>query len=736
MLLLLSMFVTPVTSQCDSVVRGADRRSDKTRLKIASFNCMFLFVTNWRTGIDPDGPWTSLKNAQAHAQAIATRLDALDADIVALLETEDCATAQYVRAQMRTGAAYKVFFIAGTDVATGQNIVLLSRVDPDLDVWRTGDRLAYPVSGNKCGFKGSASTTSVSKNLLSRFAVPGFPLFVLAVAHLVARPTEPDRCAQREAQALLMKSAVKAALKETPTAAVIMMGDFNDLDASVPDIDDSDSPTSRTLATLKSSTTPRLKSTWEFVDAADRWSTCSANCRSPQCSAIDYVLASDKILAVADDVGFDLRGRNRTCPADTGPSPSDHWPVAIMLRATGAPAPATTTTKGASATTVDATDAPSSSLSSPTSRGSTTSRSRSTTTARPTTLTPVTDAYETLIGQALLPPTCADIGTCGECTTSPLLSCQWCKSNGTDGGESRCVEPSEPCGVQDALLTEDECAEVKPFTCFTVNQILHSCRSCVDSLLNCSWCPSKRLCVDPDSSDKCAAALAADGDQCRALAASTGAPIFIATTQPATDDAFPDWAIAVIVVLVAIIMLFVVIKLVLVFRSNQRLQRRRELQRWAQDSGAQAIHMVPANTKPAATPFLAASPAQSPLASPAQSPPASPRGPPPAKPPMTRGPTRATLPPVSQPLALPPLRARPMPSLVTGAPPPSRPLPKGPQPPPARCRALYDFVGTSADDLSFKAGDEIRLLDTSLEWWRGELNGRVGMLPKNYVEKI
>jgi hypothetical protein len=728
------LIISMACAQCDSVERGADRRTDRTRLKIATFNCMFLFVTNWRTGIAPDGPWSSLKEAQAHAQAIATRLDALDADIVTLLETEDCATAQYVRARMRSGAAYKVFFIAGTDTATGQNIVLLARVDPDLAPWRTSDRLASPVAGNKCGVSSSASgsTTTVSKNLLTRFAVPGFPLFLLVAAHLIARPTEPDRCAQREAQALLIKSAVKAALKDTPTAAVIVLGDFNDLDPAVPDVDDSDSPTSRTLATVKSATTPRLRSTWEFVDAADRWSTCSANCRSPTCSAIDYILASDKILAVADDVGFDLRARNRSCPADTGPSPSDHWPLALVLRAAGAPPPPTKTTAATPA--ASGTGAPS-----PTSRGGTTSARPATTTAADATTTTAaaaTDGYETLIGQALLPPTCADIGTCGECTTSPLLSCQWCKSNGTDGGESRCAEPGEPCGVQDALLTEDECAEVKPFTCFTVNQILHSCRSCVDSVLNCSWCPSKRLCVDVDSGDRCAAPLAADASQCRALAAAaTGAPILIATPQPA-GDAFPTWAIAVVVVLVAIIMLFVAVKLVLVFRTNRRLQRRRELQRWAQDTGAQAIHMVPANTKPpSSTPFLAPSPAQSP----AQSPPASPRGPPPAKPPMTRGPTRAALPPAAQPsVALPPLRARPMPALAAAAPPPTRPLPRGPQPPATvtRCRALYDFIGTSPDDLSFKAGDEIRLLDTSLEWWRGELNGRVGMLPKNFVERI
>lgn len=53
-----------------------------------------------------------------------------------------------------------------------------------------------------------------------------------------------------------------------------------------------------------------------------------------------------------------------------------------------------------------------------------------------------------------------------------------------------------------------------------------------------------------------------------------------------------------------------------------------------------------------------------------------------------------------------------------------------------RARALYKFVGTQATDLSFEAGDEIELLDTSLSWWKGRLNGHVGSFPSNYAEKL
>lgn len=51
-------------------------------------------------------------------------------------------------------------------------------------------------------------------------------------------------------------------------------------------------------------------------------------------------------------------------------------------------------------------------------------------------------------------------------------------------------------------------------------------------------------------------------------------------------------------------------------------------------------------------------------------------------------------------------------------------------------RAAYDFVGEGESDLSFYAGDVINVLDDSDDWYRGELNGAVGLFPSNFVEPI
>ncbi|KAF7433811.1 hypothetical protein PC9H_005777 [Pleurotus ostreatus] len=51
-------------------------------------------------------------------------------------------------------------------------------------------------------------------------------------------------------------------------------------------------------------------------------------------------------------------------------------------------------------------------------------------------------------------------------------------------------------------------------------------------------------------------------------------------------------------------------------------------------------------------------------------------------------------------------------------------------------RALYDFNGSS-DELSFKVGDEIVVVNEVLEeWWMGELGGRKGLFPTSYTTVV
>lgn len=47
--------------------------------------------------------------------------------------------------------------------------------------------------------------------------------------------------------------------------------------------------------------------------------------------------------------------------------------------------------------------------------------------------------------------------------------------------------------------------------------------------------------------------------------------------------------------------------------------------------------------------------------------------------------------------------------------------------------ADFDFSSDDAGDLPFKKGDKIRVLGREGGWWRGELDGKIGMFPHNYT---
>jgi len=63
---------------------------------------------------------------------------------------------------------------------------------------------------------------------------------------------------------------------------------------------------------------------------------------------------------------------------------------------------------------------------------------------------------------------------------------------------------------------------------------------------------------------------------------------------------------------------------------------------------------------------------------------------------------------------------------------------RGPPRPPSKpqAKALYDYDATTADELSFREGDIITILQKDpAGWWEGEFNGQKGWVPANYVQE-
>ncbi|KAJ8352335.1 hypothetical protein SKAU_G00238110, partial [Synaphobranchus kaupii] len=52
-------------------------------------------------------------------------------------------------------------------------------------------------------------------------------------------------------------------------------------------------------------------------------------------------------------------------------------------------------------------------------------------------------------------------------------------------------------------------------------------------------------------------------------------------------------------------------------------------------------------------------------------------------------------------------------------------------------RARYDFSARDRTELSLREGDTVKIISkkASNGWWKGEVYGRVGLFPANYVEE-
>jgi exonuclease III len=266
-------------------------------------------------------PWTSLQ-AEEHLINVSQAIYQLNPDILGLQEVFDCTILERLIEKLNhLGATgYKGYLVQGTDTATRQNVALLTRVDPISNLWRTADRVAWPLPGNNCNYNGAGGTSAVSKHFVARFNISG-KLYSMFNHHFLAYPTQADRCAQREAQASVMRGLFNNAIANND--AVIVFGDYNDYSDAVPDSAD-DVPTSRVMRILreglleaqpKLKTDPTLYEVSSRVEKANRYTSAYS---TNLVSMIDHLLVSTDMMNQYIEANVaHLYPRMTT---------SDHWP--------------------------------------------------------------------------------------------------------------------------------------------------------------------------------------------------------------------------------------------------------------------------------------------------------------------------------------------------------------------------------------------------------------------------
>lgn len=218
-----------------------DRRPDKTSLVLMTLNAEWLW-----DGLPPEEGQVefgarrgSPQMAARHMEAIAAIIGRADADIVLLCEVENLKALELLNDRYLKDKGYRAYLVEGRDTHTGQDVGLLTRLDP------VGERISRDDR------KGMSGVTSkgVSKNLVARFESHGSRLAVIGV-HLLANPTDDGRKPDRQAQADAIRGMARDLWKDGYW--VVVMGDLNDFDGAEDSLDKRGSkPITNVLKTIR-----------------------------------------------------------------------------------------------------------------------------------------------------------------------------------------------------------------------------------------------------------------------------------------------------------------------------------------------------------------------------------------------------------------------------------------------------------------------------------------------------
>jgi exonuclease III len=320
-------------TECPYVSSSGDRRKDKSKLRLVQYNVEWLFI-DYYTNMDCPGDgctWKTVADAQTHLDYVVNVIKEVDPDIINFCEVEGCDELNMLKDQL--DGTYVPYLKKGTDTSTGQNVGLLTRVDPLVNLYRTEQKHDYPLAGSKCGYTGSQGSSGVSKHYVTEFKFNGMNVAFIS-AHFIAIPTDPARCAQREAQASVLQTIISDYIFKK--YEVIVLGDFNDYDAETLDVN-SDKPTSVVLDILKGFKGD-LANSYELHNIAEQipqnerysdWWDSDNNCNTTSkndYSMIDHVLVTDAIRKNVENV-FIYHGYDEYC----GKYNSDHYPVVVDL---------------------------------------------------------------------------------------------------------------------------------------------------------------------------------------------------------------------------------------------------------------------------------------------------------------------------------------------------------------------------------------------------------------------
>jgi exonuclease III len=321
-------------TECPTVPStSADRRTNTSSLRIMQYNAEWLFIDYCASSDCPGNgcTWKNNSQATAHLSTVANVIQTLNPDILNICEIEGCDELIYLLQQLPK--EYAPYLKQGSDYSTGQNVGMLTKIDPAISLYRTENRVSYPMPNSKCGYTGSTQTTGVSKHYITEYKIGNINIAMIS-AHLIAFPTDAIRCAEREAQASVLNLIIQSYIQKY--YEIIVLGDFNDFDEMVVDTNNN-LPTSQVLDILKGKSIETQKYNYQLYSIANLiqknmrytdWYDENKDCKSSstEFSMIDHILVSKNLYGKITNA-FIYHGYDEYC----GKYNSDHFPVVIDI---------------------------------------------------------------------------------------------------------------------------------------------------------------------------------------------------------------------------------------------------------------------------------------------------------------------------------------------------------------------------------------------------------------------
>jgi exonuclease III len=305
---------------------SVDRRENKNKLRIVQYNVEWLFIDYCGSSDCPGNgcTWKNESEANSHLKSVIQVITKLKPDIINFCEIEGCDELNMLREGLNSNI-FNSYLKKGTDGATGQNVGQLTKIDPLVSLYRSDERVSYPIENSQCGYTGSPNTSGVSKHYITEYKINNIDIAFIG-AHLLAFPTDSTRCAEREAQAMVLQKVIEGYVKKG--YEIILLGDLNDYDGEVLDANN-DKPTSLVLEILKGQGVYQLFNIAETIFQKERytaWWDKNSDCKSvpTEFSMIDHILVSEYLREKVINA-YIYHGYEEKC----GIYNSDHYPVVV-----------------------------------------------------------------------------------------------------------------------------------------------------------------------------------------------------------------------------------------------------------------------------------------------------------------------------------------------------------------------------------------------------------------------